>query len=196
VDRKRKDQPLAEYLADLPKGTRIDLPWNTLSKDDYHEILGDPLRRIGNLMQTASNRDLVVEAVGLLDTQIKLTLTQFIATESAKMIPGRGAEIKNLESKSLASKIDLAFRLGLISLEEQKELHMLRKVRNCFAHDPDLHNFEIDEEVLGLVQSVPPRFDGPAFEISPRQRFATLAMALHWKLSQQGTEAIATARTV
>jgi len=43
---------------------------------------------------------------------------------------------------SFSSKIDLAYRIGLISLEQKSSFHLIRKIRNEFAHSSEEINFE------------------------------------------------------
>lgn len=46
---------------------------------------------------------------------------------------------------TFSSKIDLAYMLGLISPDVRSDLHILRKIRNEFAHNPESFGFEKEE---------------------------------------------------
>jgi DNA-binding MltR family transcriptional regulator len=53
-----------------------------------------------------------------------------------------------------ASKIDLAFALGWITTELRDDLHVIREIRNKFAHDPDhLLAFE-DQSIRDLTKNL------------------------------------------
>lgn len=45
---------------------------------------------------------------------------------------------------ALSSKIDLALALRWISPDDTEELHIIRKIRNEFAHNPNVHSFDRD----------------------------------------------------
>jgi DNA-binding MltR family transcriptional regulator len=42
---------------------------------------------------------------------------------------------------TLSGKIDIAFAVGLLTTEIKADLHLIRKIRNHFAHHPDLTDF-------------------------------------------------------
>jgi hypothetical protein len=44
--------------------------------------------------------------------------------------------------QTFSSKIDLAYRIGLISIEQRSSVHLIRKIRNEFAHSSEEINFE------------------------------------------------------
>lgn len=44
--------------------------------------------------------------------------------------------------ESFAAKIDVAYRIGLISRDEKLSFHLIRKIRNDFAHTSEDINFE------------------------------------------------------
>lgn len=54
------------------------------------------------------------------------------------------------------SRIDLAYRIGLITARFSRDLHLIRRIRNDFAHDIDGCNFEntdVQNRVLELSRS-------------------------------------------
>lgn len=64
-----------------------------------------------------------------IETQLTTLLEQFF-------VPGT-TSIRLLEPEplgSLGAKIELAYRVGMISPELHRELHLIRKIRNKFAH--------------------------------------------------------------
>ena len=57
---------------------------------------------------------------------------------------------------SFSARIDLAYRMGLISAKMHRELHLIRKIRNDFAHDVLDCNFEnvgTKDRIRKLMQS-------------------------------------------
>ncbi len=54
---------------------------------------------------------------------------------------------------SLASRIELAYRIGLVSSLLHKELHLVRKIRNKFAHGTAGLNFS-DSRISSLTQEL------------------------------------------
>lgn len=59
----------------------------------------------------------------------------------------------NAPLSSFASKIDTAYRLGIISKEMSEALHLVRKIRNTFAHDLVNSDFE-NSQVRSLVHKL------------------------------------------
>jgi DNA-binding MltR family transcriptional regulator len=55
---------------------------------------------------------------------------------------------------SLSARIDLTFALGLLSVGERRELHMLRKVRNEFAHSVDASLNYSKEPVCSIIRDL------------------------------------------
>jgi DNA-binding MltR family transcriptional regulator len=62
----------------------------------------------------------------------------------------------NAPLSSFSSKINMAFRLGLISHQFCRDLHVIRKIRNDFAHDVHNCNFEntkVKSRIMELIRS-------------------------------------------
>jgi len=76
---------------------------------------------------------------------------------------------------TLSSRIDLALAAGNIDLEAHRGLHLIRKIRNEFAHDHKLRSFTDQDiaarcrELIGL---------NPYPEASPRDLFIRASMAV------------------
>ncbi|MBI3298709.1 MAG: hypothetical protein HYZ75_11130 [Elusimicrobia bacterium] len=68
----------------------------------------------------------------------------------AGMVPDTPAELFEGTGglSTLASRIDTAFSLGLISKAERSDLHIFRKIRNEFAHD-FRHDLSFDSPAIG-----------------------------------------------
>jgi DNA-binding MltR family transcriptional regulator len=54
---------------------------------------------------------------------------------------------------TFSSKIELAFRMGAISNDDKKSLHLVRKIRNRFAHELSECTFE-DNQILNWNQEL------------------------------------------
>ena len=76
----------------------------------------------------------------------------------------------------MSAKIDFGFALGIYGDETKANLHRLRKIRNKFAHDSDVRDFDI-EFVANLCNAltIPREFDGIADAMRQRYQIAT-----HW----------------
>ena len=128
---------------DTPEGTpRAEMTIEELSKDDPTSyVINEHIYLHNRYFTKESDRAVGVLAPAYLDE----VLTRAIR---AKLLPTTSTG--NLLSSdrgalaSFASKIDLAHSLGLIEEVTWKNLHVLRKIRNDFAHDVDLHDFSHD----------------------------------------------------
>jgi hypothetical protein len=79
-----------------------------------------------------SDRGAVLVAASLLDTSLEAALRKKLAPATKNEDPLFNGGYSPL--RSFAAKIELAFRLGLISRETRRMLHILRDIRNDFAH--------------------------------------------------------------
>jgi hypothetical protein len=141
-------------LADqMQPGSALSIPQELLTPAVLKALHtdSDPVGRIWDLRNRGSSRELAVETVGRLEELSTRCLAESIRPESHERIVGRSG-IKDLELK-----LDLLFALRVIEAEELDGLHKLRKIRNRFAHDPHLHEFEHDATVIGLTQSLSPK---------------------------------------
>lgn len=65
---------------------------------------------------------------------------------------------------TFSAKIRLAHSLDWISDATNKDLHLLRKIRNLFAHDPYKTSLE-DNEIMNLITALDPHGEGKIMEI-------------------------------
>jgi DNA-binding MltR family transcriptional regulator len=81
---------------------------------------------------TESDRACAVLAGALLDSLLEQLMRE-------AMIPGSSQELFRAQGPlgSFAAKTDLALALGLISQEDHRELTLVRRIRNDFAHHLD-----------------------------------------------------------
>lgn len=86
-----------------------------------------------------SDRGCALMAAAFLDAQLDQLLRRtFVANEHiAEDLLGPSKPLG-----TFSSRIDLAFMLGFLSEHERRDLHLIRKVRNDFGHDPSLLTFE------------------------------------------------------
>lgn len=99
--------------------------------------------------QGESDRAAAVLAIAFLDTQLEQILRAFSADESEVL------ELLKPDQAlgSFGARRKLCLALGLISLDEASELHILGKIRNAFAHEP--HGLRFDAApVSDLVQAL------------------------------------------
>jgi DNA-binding MltR family transcriptional regulator len=134
------------------------------------------LNQLTTDLRGESDRATVIIAAAHLDVLLDELLKQVLvpcSTENDSLFDGPNAPLHNL-----SNKIDLCFRLGLISEFISKSLHIVRKIRNSFAHaivgctftDPavksrieELHRLHRRDEVEPVLKEL--------FDTSPRQRF-------------------------
>ena len=168
---------LDELIANTPvMGGWQKLPIERLSRVDYRLALGlDNIpQRLLDYHDSASTRDFVFEAGGLLSKHVDQLLTHAESTTVEKVSPVRDA----------SRKINQAFAHGLITQKDKSLLHRVRNVRNRFAHDVDLRHFEADPRVLGWVRSLPCSIENqPASAVPLRLRVLTTALNLHESMS-------------
>jgi len=132
---------------------------------------------------------MILEGVGLLDVALTELLRRFVVPGAAERLFSLHGKVKDLETK-----IELAFGLGLIDDQERVYLNALRRIRNAFAHDPALHHFEHDEKVLGLIRSIPPKFEGAPFDVPTRSHLCMLMFAIYVGLEKRVAVAVAAQR--
>ena len=101
-----------------------------------------------------SDRACVILSVAMLDRALETIL-------KAKLAPTSSSEDELLEGayvpiSNFSARIDLAHRLGLISTSFCRDLHIIRRIRNDFAHNVRGCSFKdpsVDARVLELSRS-------------------------------------------
>src|SRR5437868_9115545 len=84
-------------------------------------------------LQAESDRGAVLVAGSMLDVALQQLLVAYFADSGT---PDPLFEGANAPLHSLSAKIDLASRLGFISDGLARDLHVIRRIRNDFAHRP------------------------------------------------------------
>jgi len=103
-----------------------------------------------------SPRALVILAAAMLDQALKRLLQTYLVaspTRDDDLFDGSNAPMGHL-----SSRIDFSYRLGLISNEMCRDLHLIRKIRNEFAHNITNCTFEnekVKSRIFELRKSIP-----------------------------------------
>lgn len=176
---KTKRQSLAEFTASIPPGQRGTVPIESITKEEYWSLMVQdmPVYLTELAAKPISNRDLIIETVGILDIELTKLLKSAVLPDATERLFSRNGKIKDLEAK-----IELAFGLGLLSQDDRQVLNALRDIRNKFAHDASLHYFEHDPKVMGKLHSLA-KFNTPGFPA--RLHICTLAISLFASLNQR-----------
>ena len=101
-----------------------------------------------------SDRACVIVAVALLDSALECLLKSRLvacASSNDSLVDGSYAPIS-----TFSARVDLAHRIGLISARFTRDLHLIRKIRNEFAHNITGASFEdasVRSRVLELSRS-------------------------------------------
>ncbi|HKC68800.1 MAG TPA: hypothetical protein VKG26_11265 [Bacteroidia bacterium] len=102
-----------------------------------------------------SDRASVILVTALIDEELTTLLKLYLIptpTSTDEVFDGANAPLSNF-----SSKINLAYRLGLITGKFARDLHLIRRIRNQFAHNVYGCNFEeggIKQRVEELTKSV------------------------------------------
>jgi len=83
-----------------------------------------------------------------LESALKAYLIKSTHAKNDSLFDGPNAPLS-----SFSSKIDMMFRLGLISEQMAKALHMIRRIRNNFAHDITNCDFK-NQQVVSLINEL------------------------------------------
>jgi DNA-binding MltR family transcriptional regulator len=132
-------------------------------------------------MRAETDRGAVLVGAALLDELLGETL-------SAKFIASQKATEKMLEHpgpcSTFAARTDIAYCLGLISSDVAEDLHLVRKLRNEFAHSPWSASFD-DNEIsarsgqLNVVQGMRRRGSEITMTARGKFEFAVAVLASH-----------------
>lgn len=105
-------------------------------------------KRLHLELEHETDRAVVIVVGALLDEALKETVKNRLlpAVKSERCVFSGG----NCPISSFSARIDLCYQLGLISDVMQRDLHIIRKLRNDFAHNPFELSFD-DESVKSRV---------------------------------------------
>jgi hypothetical protein len=160
---------LKAILKGVPSGTITTIPHELVTPELRYALnqRSDPVSRLLELRNAAPDRELVVESGARLE-QLVTTLLRSRTTETTgSVLFGDNGRLRDYDIK-----IELAAAFSLLTPETAASLHILRKVRNRFSHDPHLRAFDQDRKVMGYLNSIPANrmvpFVGPPSSLRDR----------------------------
>ncbi|UAL11122.1 hypothetical protein [Caulobacter segnis] len=114
-------------------------------------------------LTTATDRAVAIIGGSIVDVRLEVALRQRLrpSGKALKRVFAFGGALG-----SFSAKIDMAHLMGLISAEAYRDLHLIRDVRNTFAHDLTINSFEAPSiknklDALTLVDTHIGDHDGP-----------------------------------
>jgi hypothetical protein len=135
----------------------MDKKNSALNSERLTEILG----YLYYQMDGESDRGAVIVSVSLIDELLTNSLKGKLAPSLEKSDELFDASFSPFNSFS--TKIDLAYRIGLIGPNVRKSLHLLRKIRNDFAHLTDVKGFN-DSRTQDRIRELV-KLNGPLIEL-------------------------------
>ena len=144
-----------------------------------------------------SDRACVILAAALLDTALETLLKAKLVHSSASEDPlFEGA---NAPLGSFSSRIEMSYRVGIIDAGFARALHLVRRIRNDFAHNVTGCTF-LDSAVMGRLTELRRATGLPAGELTirksysdgPRGDFQMIVSWMQWMLRStiEDTESI------
>lgn len=135
-----------------------------------------------------SDRACVILSAAMLDTALETVLRAHLVVESSatdRLFDGPNAPISDF-----SAKIDLAYRLGLISSMLCHDLHLIRRIRNDFAHNIagcSFNDSSVRDRVAELVRSSKPVVSNPKMRRleGARGDFEIIVSWMIWHLNRQ-----------
>jgi DNA-binding MltR family transcriptional regulator len=129
-----------------------DSPTNISELEEAHQWTSTFLR---DQFQKESDRAAVILTASLLDETLGTLIRTFLipcSTPKDLLFEDATSPLS-----TFSAKIDMAHRLGLISSKLTRDIHLIRKIRNSFAHDIfgcDFANGSVRSRVLELKKSI------------------------------------------
>lgn len=130
---------------------------------DLNKELGD-INLFNSEIETTSDRACAIVSAAFLDNTIQNIIMSFLCKDSSTQ--DRALFNQNGPLSTFSSKVIIAYRLGLISKKEYDNLNVIRKIRNCFAHDLTVNSFETPDVKQLLLSNVPNEKMLPPINIS------------------------------
>ncbi|WP_243302298.1 MltR family transcriptional regulator [Geothrix oryzisoli] len=151
---------------------------------DYFDVLHKEF-------ENESDRAAVILAASIADELLRSTL-------SARLVAVAGAtddlfDGANAPIGTFSARIELAFRIGLISSKFARDMHLIRRIRNEFAHNIQGCSFEdarVKSRVEELSNSHTMLMDakGNKKKVSTRNQFLEAVSWMIWHLKELVTE--------
>lgn len=114
----------------------------------------DAVLNLQRELEAESDRGAALVASAMLEEELRGLLDAFLVASTAS--PDSLFDGANAPLSSFSAKIDVAFRLGKISNQLCRDLHLVRRIRNDVAHRPSGCTFEdpsLRDRVLELTKS-------------------------------------------
>jgi DNA-binding MltR family transcriptional regulator len=135
-------------------------------------------------LQEESDRACAVLGAAMLDEVLGYLIQSAMAEEAPQsLFEGYGP------IASFSARIDISLGLGLISRDERHDLHLIRKIRNAFAHDTD-HGLSFASEAIAqrvaelmIVGALYANPSLPTAADTPRTRFQIEVGSLTYSLT-------------
>lgn len=98
----------------------------------------DRFNKLARNLREESDRAMAILGVAYLDDLLRESILSLLVEGdvSDNLFRGYGP------LATLSARIDMAFVLGLFGEGERRELNLLRKIRNEFAHSTEIHSFD------------------------------------------------------
>jgi DNA-binding MltR family transcriptional regulator len=160
---------------------------------DYFDVLH-------NEFDKESDRAAVILAASVADELLGTLLSAYLVPVSSsndELFDGANAPLG-----TFSSRIEMSYRLGLVSVKFARDLHLIRKIRNDFAHNIHGCSFEdarVKSRILEISNSHGIIVRSPHFfkeEVSPRKAFLEAAswMIYHLNRKVKGTLSLPAAK--
>lgn len=132
-----------------------------------------------DLLTDESERGKALISSGFLEEQLKQVLLAFMvdSPQGTELVEGG-----NVPLGTFSARITACYTLGLISKDEHDDLHLIRKIRNDFAHD--IHTTFKTESVVNRCKHLKHKaedYDRSGKDpvvVSPQGQFLTAATAI------------------
>ena len=178
------------FRADAERRGKPSKPYPPLLEDT---VLAEPLSarifHVRHELTVESDRGCVLFAAAHLDEELKKLLRDFMV----ESCPPADELLKSSGPLGAFSvRIDTCQALGLLPAEACRELHLVRKIRNEFAHVAEPMSFAI-QSVVNRCTALTQRYHWLVGDRSPRNLFTAAVMGLSGTI--MGSQKLASRRT-
>ncbi|UHQ19097.1 MltR family transcriptional regulator [Lysobacter sp. KIS68-7] len=114
----------------------------------------DAVKRLHKELDAESDRGVILVSSAMLEEALRELLIVFLApnfSSADALLDGANGPLS-----SFSSKVDVSYRVGLISDRFARDLHLIRKVRNDVAHRPagcDFSDSSVKDRIAALSKS-------------------------------------------
>lgn len=134
--------------------------------------------------QQETDRGAALVGAAIIDHRLDDTLRSFMVSNNAasELLEGPRAPLG-----TFSARVDACFALGLIDAHEKSQCHLIRKIRNEFAHRKHGTTFK-DKHISDMchqLKSIPPGAK-EAFAGNPRQLFINSVVLISLLLTYRG----------